>query len=64
MKARITCEIFGNLDESLYLSANTMNELIDKIKEWTTASDFEINHYKAKGKEEYLNSGWFYKGEK
>lgn len=61
--SRLTCEISGDQKESLYLEAENMNELIEKIKEWTTASSFEITHYTNKGKEAYLDSGWFYKKE-
>jgi hypothetical protein len=62
--ARLSCEIIGNQDEILMLQAENMNELVDKIIAYTTASRFEIEHYTQKNKVAYLDSGWFYKKEK
>ena len=62
--ARLSCEIIGNRDEILTLQAENMNELVDKIIEYTTASRFDIDYYTQKNKVAYLYSGWFYKKEK
>jgi len=60
---RIVCEISGNQHEFMTLGADTMNELVEKIIKWTTASSFDVDFYTKKGKADYLNSGWFYKKE-
>ena len=48
-------------DRELYLSADSMNEMIEKIIDWQTMSVGDKEYYEQKGKiESELNSGWYY----
>mgnify|MGYP000886209860 CR=1 FL=1 len=48
-------------DRELHLSANNINELIDKIIDWQTMDDTSKEIYEQKGKlKDELNSGWYY----
>jgi hypothetical protein len=40
---------------------DTIEEIVKKIKEYHTASSFEIDHYTKKGKQKILYSGWWFK---
>jgi hypothetical protein len=48
-------------DRELCLSADSMNEMVQKIIDWQTMSDEDKEYYEQKGKiERELNSGWYY----
>ena len=62
----IKLKITGGKDQALYLTAKTMNELVDKIVEWQDYDDYvkTMNQFKNKPTEEKLKkekeSGWYY----
>ena len=56
----ITAEITMGDDHSTYVHAETIEEVLQKIKEYHTMGDFERQHYLTKGTlEEALESGWY-----
>lgn len=59
---KIVCEI--RMEEgacSTVVSGDTIEEVVKKIKEFHTASAFEIDYYTRKEKQEVLYSGWWFK---
>ncbi len=45
------------------VNGDTINEVINKIKEFHTMTDFEVGYYTDKGKlEEEIASGWYITG--
>jgi len=45
----IELKITTGTDKELYLSAKTMNELVDKIIEWQLWENQSLDYYKKKG---------------
>jgi len=57
----IKLKITRSTDQELYLHAETMNELVDKIIEWQLWENQSLDYYKKKGTlEEEKSSGWYY----
>ena len=56
----ITLDIKLGNEYNTHLSAKTIDELIDKIKEYHTMSDFERELYAEKGTlQQELDTGWY-----
>lgn len=59
---KIICEIrMEEGDSSTTVSGDTIEEVVKKIKEFHTASAFEVEYYTKKGKQDVLYSGWWFK---
>jgi hypothetical protein len=62
----IKLKITRGKEQELYLTAKTMNELVDKIKKWQDYGDYveTVLQFKNKPTEEKLKkekeSGWYY----
>jgi len=57
----IELKITTGTDKELYLSAKTMNELVDKIIEWQLWENQSLDYYKKKGTlEKEKKSGFYY----
>jgi hypothetical protein len=51
----------NNEDRELYLTADNMNEMIEKIIDWQTMDVGVKEYYEKKGKlQSELDSGWYY----
>ena len=61
-KKKLSLKITHNtMDKELNLSADNMNELVEKIIEWQTMSSTERNLHESKGRlDRELNSGWYF----
>lgn len=65
MNKDIKLEITRGTDQSLYLTATTMNELVDKIIEWQDFDDYKrtMKHFRKDDPQrmkEEKESGWYY----
>lgn len=48
-------------DRELHLSADNMNEMVEKIIDWQTMSTGDKEYFEKKGKlEKEFESGWYY----
>jgi len=59
----IKLKITRGTDQELYLSAKTMNELVDKIIEWQLWENQSLDYYKSKGNgrlQKEKESGYYY----
>ena len=57
----IKLKITRGEDQALYLAANNMNELVDKIIEWQLWENQGLDYYKKKGTlQKEKKSGWYY----
>ena len=57
----IKLKITRGKDQELYLTAKTMNELVDKIIDWQLWENQNLDYYKKKGVlNEEKKSGWYY----
>jgi len=58
----ITAEIKMGKDYCTNVSGKTIEEVLDKIKEFHTMGDFEKEHYSKKGKlAAQIKTGWYIK---
>jgi len=60
---KLNLKITQGKDKTLILSANNMNELIDKIIDWQSWEKQPFEFFKSKGEnrvEKEKNSGWYY----
>lgn len=59
---KIVCEIrMDRTDYFTQVAGDTIEEVVQKIKEFHTASAFEIEYYTEKKKQDVLYSGWWFK---
>jgi len=56
----IKLKITRGKDQELYLTAKTMNELVDKIIEWQLWENQSLDYYKKKGTLEKEKASGFY----
>jgi hypothetical protein len=61
MQPKIVCNIRMDSNYETNVCGDTIEEIVEKIKEYHTASRFEIDHYTKKGKQKVLYSGWWFK---
>ncbi|NDF13341.1 MAG: hypothetical protein EB060_11075 [Proteobacteria bacterium] len=60
MKLRLTIN-HATEDRVLFLGANDMNELVEKIIKWQTMDEHDVSYYEKKGRlQEEIESGWYY----
>jgi len=58
----ITAEIKMGKEHSTQVHGKTINEVLKKIQEFHTMSEFEREHYDKKGSlAKQLRTGWYYK---
>lgn len=59
--SKIRAKITMGDDRSLNLNGDTMNEIVDKIKDWQLWESQALDYYEKKGTlEEEKKSGWYF----